>query len=200
MDENMAAFLKVMDPADNTTGGGTASAVAGAMAAALVAMVARLSVGKEWLEADPFYANKAAEAQNLSHQLFAGGFEDSQAFEAVRNAYGLAKVTEEEKVARREAIHDAWITAARVPLANAERCERILELAEQLRGRSNPTARSDLKCALYLARAALLGCVENVEINLPSVKNEETAEELLARAQELREVAMAREAFLSPGT
>ena len=142
----------------------------------------------------------AAEAQNLSRQLSAGGFEDSQAFAAVRNAFRLANVTEADKAARREAIQDAWITATHVPLGNAERCEQILELAEQLRGGSNPTVRSDLNCALYLASAALLGCVENVEINLPSVKNEEIAEEILARARALREVAMAREAFLPPGS
>ena len=52
MNDNTAAFLKVLDPNDNSTGGGTASAVAGAMAAALVAMVARLSIGKKNMAAD----------------------------------------------------------------------------------------------------------------------------------------------------
>ena len=55
MAANTKAFLRVLDSSENTTGGGTASAVAGAMAAALVAMVARLSLGKQDLEDEDFY-------------------------------------------------------------------------------------------------------------------------------------------------
>ena len=187
MDENTAAFLKVLDPADNSTGGGTASAVAGAMAAALVAMVARLSVGKEGMEEpDSFYTALGASAETLSKQLFDGGRQDSQAFEAVRNAFRLPKQSEEEKARRREAIQAAWIQASRVPLANAERCSQVLDLGEQLRGRSNPNAASDLACAIVLARAGLLGCLENVEINLPAIKETHVVAELAGRLSALR--------------
>ena len=76
MNDNLAAFLKVLDPRDTTTGGGTASAVAGAMAGALVAMVARLSIGKDGMEPDRFYEDVAAKATALSGELFDGGRED----------------------------------------------------------------------------------------------------------------------------
>ena len=185
MDENISAFLKVLDPADNSTGGGTASAVAGAMAGALVAMVARLSLGKEGLEPEPFYEELSASAETLSTQLFNGGREDSQAFEAVRNAFRLPKGSDQEKSVRREATQAAWIHAARMPLANAERCRQVLELAMQLRGRSNPNAASDLACAIYLARAGMLGCLENVEINLPAIKDQQVAAELTERVSAL---------------
>lgn len=187
MDHNIAAFLKVLDPADNSTGGGTASAVAGAMAGALVAMVARLSIGKDGMqEPDTFYEQLSASAETLSTQLFKGGRDDSQAFEAVRNAFRLPKGSDEEKAIRREAIQAAWLHAARVPLANAERCRQVLDLGAQLRGRSNPNAASDLACGLYLARAGMLGCLENVEINLPTIKDRQTAAELAERASALR--------------
>jgi formiminotetrahydrofolate cyclodeaminase len=97
MNENIEAFLRVLDPVDNSTGGGTASALAGAMAAALVAMVARLSIGKEGLEAEAFYRELGAEAQVLSDELLDGGREDSQAFMDVRAAYKLPKQTDEQK-------------------------------------------------------------------------------------------------------
>ncbi|TKJ29453.1 MAG: formiminotransferase-cyclodeaminase [Chloroflexi bacterium B3_Chlor] len=192
MDENVEAFLRLLDPADNSTGGGAASAVAGGMAAALVAMVARLSIGKEGLEAKSFYRELSAEAEALSGELLDGGREDSDAFMAVRSAYRLAKDTNEEKSARREAIQHAMLQAARVPLANMERCWRVLELAMQLQGRSNPNAASDLECALHLARAGLLGCADNVEINLPAIKDQEAAGELAERARSLKALALAR--------
>ena len=193
MHENVAAFLKVLDPQDNATGGGTASAVAGAMAGALVAMVARLSIGKASAESESgrepasFYEALDAKAQALASELFDGCRQDSQAFEGVRSAFRLPNRTEEEKAARREAIQTAWAHAARVPLVNAERCARVLELGAQLQGRSNPSADSDLKCALLLARAGLLGCVENVEINIPAIRDEQLAAELAERARALRE-------------
>ena len=199
MNENVVAFLKVLDPADNATGGGTASAVAGAMAGALVAMVARLSIGKDGMEPDSFYNEVGAAAEALSSELFDGGREDSQAFEAVRSAFRLAKQTDEEKAARREAIRAAWVHASRVPLANAERNARVLELGARLRGRSNPSAASDLACAMHLARAGVLGCVENVEINVPAIRDggkdedREVAAELAERAHALRELVAAHD-------
>ena len=188
MNHAITAFLKVLDPADNTTGGGTASALAGAMAGALVAMVARLSMGREGMEAPSFYERIAAEAESLSRLLLAGGEEDSRAFEAVRAAFGTPKGTGEERGARLAAIQAAWIDAARVPMANAERCSRVLDLAAALRGRSNPNAASDLSCAIYLARAGLMGCVENVRINLPAIKDAQVVAELRERLGALAQV------------
>jgi formiminotetrahydrofolate cyclodeaminase len=192
MDESIEAFLRVLDPADNSTGGGTASAVAGAMAAALVAMVARLSIDKDGLEPEAFYRKLGPEAEALSAELLDGGREDSDAFAAVLVAYRLPKHTDEQKTLRRQAIQRATVKAARVPLANMELCWRVLELAMQLRGRSNPNAASDVECALHLARAGLLGCADNVEINLPAIKDLQVAAGLAERARSLKALALAQ--------
>lgn len=181
----MAAFHRVLDPLDNSTGGGTASAVAGAMAAALVAMVARLSVGANAAEPEAFYQGVAQEAGELRKALLAGAEEDALSFDAVMAAFRLPKATDAEKEARRAAIHEATVYATRVPLHNAESCAAVLDLAAQLEGRSNPRALSDLQSAGYLARAGLLGCLANVDINLPGVKDEAVAGEIRARAAAL---------------
>jgi formiminotetrahydrofolate cyclodeaminase len=152
-------------------------------------MVARLSVGKPGMEAEAYYEDVVSAATALSKALFDGGRADSQAFEAVRSAYGLAKTTEEEKTERSRAIQAAWTHAARVPLENARRCARVLELGTRLQGRSNPNAASDLVCAMHLARAGLLGCVANVEINMPSIKDPSEVAELVNRVDALREQA-----------
>lgn len=189
MDENIAALLKVLDPEDNSTGGGTASAVAGSMAAALVAMVARLSIGRKGMEADPFYEEIAASAEALSTDLFDGARRDSVAFEAVMAAYGLPRGTTEEKASRSEAVQAAWTEAARVPLENARRCAQVLELASRLEGHSNLSAASDLECANHLARAGLLGCVANVDINISEIQDADVAGELAEQTYALRELA-----------
>ncbi len=188
MDEALAAFLKVLDPEDNSTGGGTASAVAGAMAAALVSMVARLSLGKPGMENESFYLEISQKAEELSRRLYRGGAADSRAFEAIRAAYRLPKAPPAEKEKRLTAIQEAIREAARIPLENAEACREVLALVERLRTRFNESAASDLECAGYLARAGLSGCLANVEINLHSLKDPGVVAEFSARAASLKQV------------
>ncbi|MBW2176138.1 MAG: cyclodeaminase/cyclohydrolase family protein [Deltaproteobacteria bacterium] len=69
MNPNINAFMRVLDANDNSTGGGTASCVAGAMAAGLAGMVARLSMGKKDLAPREHYEAIAAEAEKLSKAL-----------------------------------------------------------------------------------------------------------------------------------
>ena len=185
MAANTKAFLRVLDSSENTTGGGTASAVAGAMAVALVAMVARLSIGKQDLEEEDFYREIIKEAESLSMELMDGGSEDSEAYTAIRKAFRLPKETDEQKTLRREAVEKATIHAARVPMENAKHCQRILKLAGHLKGRSNPNAASDLECGEHLARAGVLGCVANVKINLPGIKDEERKAGIVREIEEL---------------
>jgi formiminotetrahydrofolate cyclodeaminase len=171
MEEALTAFLKVLDPADNSTGGGTASAVAGAMAAALTSMVARLSLGKPGMESESFYREISLEAEGLSRRLYLGGAADSRAFAAIRAAYRLPKTNPAEKEKRLADVQEAVREAARTPLENAEACREVLSLIDRLKGRFNESAASDLECAGYLARAGLSGCLANVEINLRSLKD-----------------------------
>jgi formiminotetrahydrofolate cyclodeaminase len=185
MEANIKSFLRVLDPSDNSTGGGTASAVAGAMAAALTAMVARLSVGKPGLEPEPYYQAIGAEAESLSRSLFQGGREDSEAFDAVRAALRLPKASDRDRAARQAALAAAMLRAAEVPLSNARGCRRVVELSRMLKERSNPNAASDLECALLLALAGLDGCLANVAINLPSLKDADQVNRIKSQAEEL---------------
>ncbi len=178
-------FQKILDPEDNTTGGGSASAVAGAMAAALIAKVCRLSAITQ--SAGGLYYNElAGQAQELSELLLAGGAEDTLAFQAVSLAYRLPMDTDDERRMRSQAIESAWVNATSAPLENAKRCAQALKLGAGLVGRINPRVACELSCALLLARAGLLGCLENLAINLPSIKDQDTAARLAKRAGDLR--------------
>ncbi len=180
------AFRRVLDPADNATGGGAASAIAGAMAAALLAMTARLSVGRGLSRPDAFYLAVAAEAENLSRQLLMGADDDARAFDAVSAAYRLPRESPVQRQERSLAIQTALEHATRIPLANAERCQRVLDLCHELNDCCNPNTISDLECAMLLAQAGLQGCLSNVEVNLRSIKDDVVHEELARRADQLR--------------
>lgn len=178
MDPNIVAFLKVMEASDNTTGGGTASGVAGAMAAGLAAMVARLSIGKKALGPNEHYEIIAQKGEKLAKALFNGGREDAEAFSMVSTAYKMPKDTEKQKNARRKIIQSTMLHATEVPLKNAEWCKEVLIICRLLEEEYNTNAMSDLQCANYLANAGLLGCVANVRINIASIQNKKTRQSI----------------------
>lgn len=181
------AFRRVLDPADNATGGGAAAAIAGAMAAALLAMAARLSVDRGLPQPDTFYTAVAAEAEELSRELLAGADADAQAFDAVRAAYQLPKSSEAQRRERSQAIQSALVHATHVPLTNAEHCQRVLQLCHILWDHCNPNVISDLKCAELLAQAGQQGCLSNVKTNLRSIKDANTRAEIVHRVEQLCE-------------
>jgi len=178
MDQNIKAFLRVLDASDNSTGGGTASSVAGAMAAGLAAMVARLSMGKKDLAPREHYEKIAIQAEAIAGHLFDGGREDAAAFDRVSSAYKLPKETGEDKATRSLEIQKAMMYATEVPLSNAGYCKTVLDLCRQLEEKFNTNAKSDLECAGYLAKAGLKGCLANVRINLPYIKDETVGREI----------------------
>lgn len=79
--QGIRALTRVLDPQDNSVGGGTSSALAGAMAASLLAMVGRLSLGRKGMEPEGFYLPLVKEAQSLAERLLHGAHEDAQAFD-----------------------------------------------------------------------------------------------------------------------
>lgn len=181
--EGIRALLRVLDPSDNSTGGGAASAIAGAMAASLVAMVARLSKGRG--KPDEFYEEVNQTALEVAKALMKGAEEDSRAFDCVMKAYRMPKSTPEEAEERRRAISISLEKAALVPLKNARLCAQVLELCKSLASSSNPNALSDLRCGHLLAMAAMKGCMENVKINLQNLKDDSKAANIRDSLMEL---------------
>lgn len=185
VDKNIDAFLKVMDGKDNSTGGGSASSIAGAMAAGLAGMVARLSVGKKDLESTEHYNTIATHAETLCQKLFAGGSQDSEAFAVVSTAFCMPKGTDEEKAARSQAIKDGMTRCAEVPLQNAALCGQVMTLCSRLEKSYNIATASDLECAKHLAEAGLRGCAANVRVNLPYLKDHLLVRNLEAKLEKL---------------
>ena len=162
-------FDMVIDSRDATVGGGSAAAIAGAMAAGLLGMVARLSISKGLGYSSAEYLNMAEALDALAQQLLLGAVADTEAYLLIKAAYLLPK---EEKVQRAAAVQAAGIQAAEVPLANGAACRQVHELGAGLVGRSNPNTASDLMVGLSLARTGLSGCAANVRVNLALIKDE----------------------------
>jgi len=170
------AFVERLAAGTATPGGGAASAYAGAMAAALVGMVARLTLGKKkYAEVEAQMQSVMETADKLRADLTAAVRDDSAAFDAVVDAFKLPKETGEQQAARAEAIEAAYVHAAEVPLRVARAAVAILGLAAIAVEKGNLNAISDGGSAACLAQATLSGAALNVRANAQAVKDREAA-------------------------
>lgn len=163
---------KIIDSEDTTVGGGSASALSGAMAGGMIAMVAKLSRKKPVNFSVEQYDAIAAECDALAEKLQQGCVNDTQAYCMIVDAFKLPKGTEAEKAARSAAVQAAAIQAAEVPRDNAYLNARVYELGSSLLGNSNPACHSDLSSALYLSQSGVKDCVLNIQANLGMIKDE----------------------------
>jgi glutamate formiminotransferase/formiminotetrahydrofolate cyclodeaminase len=180
------SFLDQVAAATATPGGGSAAAYAGALGAALAEMVAGLTIGKsKYREAEPEMMAIRVEAHKLRVDLVQCVEDDASAFEAVMGALRLPKDTESQREARTAAIQIATLNAARVPLHTAASVVQVLELAAKCAGDGNLNAISDSLSAGALARAALTAAGYNVRINLQTLEDESTGQQMLKELSEL---------------
>ncbi|HEX4600956.1 MAG TPA: cyclodeaminase/cyclohydrolase family protein, partial [Gemmatimonadales bacterium] len=170
-----------------TPGGGSAAALAGALAGALVAMVARLTTGrKAYASVEERVAEIVAEADALRAQLRRLVDDDAAAYARVSTAAKLPK----DAPGRQRALDEALVDAARPPLATARGAGRLFALAREIGEIGNKNARSDATVGAALARAALLGAVENVRVNVAGLSDPGLGRSLVEEAERLaREVS-----------
>jgi len=163
-------------------GGGSAAALTGSLAGALVAMVARLTIGRKAYAAVEARAQAIlTEAETLRGDLRRLVDEDATAYGVVSAAYKIAK----DDPGRPRAIDAALLGAAQTPLETARRAARVAALAREIGTIGNKNARSDAKVAEGLARAALAGAVENVKVNVASLSDPAAGKALLEAAERL---------------
>ena len=170
-------------------GGGSAAALAGALAGALVAMVARLTLGrKAYAAAERRAAEILGEADTLRAELRRLVDDDAAAYAKVSAAYGIPK----NDPARGRAIDAGLVGAAQPPVEVARRAARLVTLARDIAEIGNKNAHSDALVAEALARAALTGAVENVRVNVQSLSEPELGKSFLDEADRLEKGVRAR--------
>ena len=181
-----AGFLDALASAAPTPGGGGAAAVMGAMGAALISMVANLTIGKKGYEAVEAEARALlADSEALRAKLSAMVAEDAVAFDGLMATYKLPKATDEEKAARSEAIQQGLKGATLAPLACARACAEAVRLAARAAEIGNTNVISDAGVGVLAAWAALRSAALNVDINAPQIRDRAFVDQALTELQAL---------------
>lgn len=186
-EQQMDPFLSELSAGTATPGGGSAAAYAAAMGAALVSMVARLTIGKKkYAQVEQEMKTILEGAQALQERLFASVAQDAKAFEAVMDAYRLPKGSDQEQAERAEAIDSAMRGAAEVPLQVCRDAVHVMAFAADVAEKGNENAVSDAGSAGAMANAGFKAAQYNVRINANSVSDKKLAGKWIDELQKLQ--------------
>ena len=186
--DGIAAYLDALASSAPAPGGGSATALVGAMGVALVSMVANFTAGR------PRYAEVDAEMRTVLHEtatlrgrLRALMEDDERAYTALSAAYKLPRANDEEKRGRSRAIQQGLLAASQPPMAMARVCRRALDLSQEVAEHGNPNLASDAGVAALLAEAALRASAINVRVNLARVRDQAAVQRVEAELNSLLE-------------
>ncbi|MDR1081523.1 MAG: cyclodeaminase/cyclohydrolase family protein [Deltaproteobacteria bacterium] len=170
-------FLEAAASRSHVPGGGCAAAAAGALGAAMAAMVANLTVGKKGCEDHEAGAREMAalfgDGVSGFQELGAG---DVRAFDAVMGAMRLPRATPEERGARGAALRGALLGAVGAPAMIAGKAAGLLKATRSLAAFGNAGAVNDCGVAAVLLEAAVRAAVLSAEVNLPGLGGAEGVE------------------------
>lgn len=193
----VSEFAAVMASDAPAPGGGSASALNGAIGAGLAAMVCALTVGKKkYAEYETLAVEAEKKAVALKDRFIEIIDSDTEAFNAVSAVFAMPKDTDEQKAARKAAMQEALKGCTISPFEMMELATEALEVVTSLVGKSNASAASDLGCAALNLRSAIQGAWLNVCINVGGIQDEafakeyrEKGEALLAKALPMADAA-----------
>jgi len=185
-EKSIQVFLDELASKASTPGGGSAAAIMGAMGAALVSMVANLTIGKKNYESVEGDMKAVLDhSESLRTRLTDMIKADVDVFDKVMGAYALPKDTDEQKTKRSEMIQAALKEATDVPLACARLCADVIELSRPVAEKGNTNVISDAGVAVLAAYAALRSAALNVYINIGAIKDTAFADDRRRQLEEL---------------
>jgi formiminotetrahydrofolate cyclodeaminase len=197
-DQPLRFFLDKLCSNSPEPGGGSASALTGAIAASLSGMLAALTTGKKgyeaaWSEMDQIFES----ARQLKDDMLDLLQRDTEAFDDASKAFKMPRGTDEEKKRRAEAIEAGLVKASEVPLGIMEKSLEVARLARQVLKKGNEMAITDGAISALFAESAAIGGMINVRINFSWMKNEDyirktehRLDEILDEIREIKEEAI----------
>jgi len=194
VDMSVTRFAQETASESPAPGGGSVSALCGALGASLGTMVANLSSHKKgWDHRWEEFSDAAEKGQELIKEMLYLVDEDTNAFNAIMAAFGLPKATDDEKAARKAAIQAATIYAIKIPFRTMEVALDAMALAIDMAAKGNPNSVSDAGVGALCAHTAVKGCYLNVRINAQDLKEHPEVKPLLERAETILAEAASRE-------
>ncbi len=176
-------------------GGGSISALSGALGVSLATMVANLSSHKAgWDEKWEMFSEWAEKGQHLKDELLFLVDEDTRAFNKIMDAFGLPKSTDDEKKARKQAIQEASKYAIKVPFRVMEKSLESMQVMKAMAETGMEASASDVGVGALCARTAVMGAYLNVKINAGGLEDKDFAAEYISKGQVLAEKASSMEA------
>jgi formiminotetrahydrofolate cyclodeaminase len=191
-DEPLRIYLDDAASGKPAPGGGSVSACAGALGAALVAMVCNLTRGREKfadVEVEMVaLVDQAEEARTRLEQLLQ---DDTTAYNGVITAFRMPKETADEQAARKAAVQAGLIVAANVPLEICQVAVEVCRLSRVAAELGNPQAVTDAGIGAILGEAAVVGAALNVRINLGSIEDHDYTSAAAAEIDKIQAEAAA---------
>lgn len=176
-------FLNKVAGSDPVPGGGSIAALNGAVASALTAMVANLTIGKKNYEEHQELMNHISTLAMNEKEVFVTAIDrDAEAYDAVFACFKMPKDSEEQKAERSKAIQEATKQAALVPMQVARNAYELMSVIADVARLGNKNAVTDACVAMMSARSAVLGALLNVRINLSSIKDAAFVDDLQREA------------------
>ena len=190
VDLSVEEFTEVTASEAVAPGGGSVSAAVGALGAALGTMVANLSSHKPgWDDRWEEFSDWAEKGKALHEKLTALVDQDTDAFNAIMDAFRMSQASDEEKAARHEAIQAATRGAIEVPLAVMETALASMEVLAAMAEKGLQNSLSDAGVGALCARTAVLGAGLNVRINCRDLEDESQRGDYVSRAASLETAA-----------
>lgn len=178
-DKTCRQFAEVTASKEPVPGGGSVSALVGALGTALGRMVGSLTVGKKkYADVEEEMLSLMDEADGLQRELLDLVQKDIDIFQPLSELYGMKAETDEEKERKAQLMEAALEDACRVPMEIMEKCGRAIELAGIFAEKGSRLAVSDAGASAIICKAALQAASLNVYINTGSMRNKRRAEEL----------------------
>ena len=194
VDMNLRQFAEETASESPAPGGGSISAYVGALGASLATMVANLSAHKRgWDDRWKEFSEAADRGQSLKNKLLGLVDEDTNAFKAIMDAFGLPKGTPEEKSARTAAIQEATVYAIEIPQQVMHLALESFDLIREMVEKGNPNSITDAGVGALCARTAVFGAAFNMEVNTLDLKDRARAQDFNEDAKRCRAEAEKRE-------
>ena len=188
--KNLIDFANETASESPAPGGGSISAYVGALGISLGTMVANLSSHKiGWDDKVDYFSDIADEGQKLKDTLLDLVDADTHAFNKIMDAIRMPKVSDEEKVARKAAMHAATVGAIEVPLKVMKVSLDSMDILKEMAENGNPNSVSDAGVGALCARTAVEGAALNVKINCSGFDDKAYVADALAQADNMLQQA-----------